>query len=82
MSYLDTFVRASDRVVQFNQYFIAIPESEHTIHKLAIQKDEIIYQWTSLRSAYDTLLSKLESKKEQVDFEPITVNSLWLTMHI
>lgn len=71
MSYLEIFVRASDRVIEFHQYFVSLPETEHTIHKLEIQKDANVHQWRTLRSAYDILLSKLESQEREVDLESI-----------
>lgn len=61
MTDLNKFIRASDRVVQFHAYFSGIPQDQHTIHTLEVQKDEIIHLWSSLRAVYDSILEKLES---------------------
>lgn len=71
MSELSAFIRASDSVVEFHAYFMAIPQEEHTIHTLDVQKDEIIHLWSALRSIYNSVLAKLESLEEDIDLETI-----------
>lgn len=68
MSALQVFLRSSDRVVEFKEYFIALPRDQHTIHMLEVHKDDIVRIWNDLRTCYDDLLSKLQSKEEETDF--------------
>lgn len=71
MPELDDFILASDRVVEFQAYFGALTKEDHSIHSLEIQKDEMILLWKTLRSSYDTLLSKIASSKEKADLKEI-----------
>ncbi|KAI8126852.1 Retrovirus-related Pol polyprotein from transposon 17.6 [Lucilia cuprina] len=71
MSDLNAFIRASDRVVQFYAYFSSIPQDDHTIHTLEIQKDEITHLWSSLRTVYDSLLSQLGSDNSDVSLTTV-----------
>lgn len=70
MSYSDKFIRASDKLVEFEAYFSEIQTERHTIHSLDIQKDEILCLWSDFRKAYDNILANFDTETE------MTVESL------
>ncbi|XP_065366923.1 uncharacterized protein LOC135959782 [Calliphora vicina] len=70
MSVLDDFIRASDRVVEFQAYFETLPAEGHSVHSLEVHKDEIIRIWSEFRSSYDTILNKF-TELESVNIESL-----------
>ncbi|XP_065368817.1 uncharacterized protein LOC135961248 [Calliphora vicina] len=67
MSVLDDFIRASDRVVEFQAYFETLPVDSHSLHTLEVQKDEIVHLWSDFRSRYDEILNKFNELEEDVE---------------
>ncbi|XP_065362180.1 uncharacterized protein LOC135955751 [Calliphora vicina] len=67
MSVLDDFIRASDRVVEFQAYFETLPVDSHSLHTLEVQKDEIVRLWSDFRSRYDEILNKFNELEEDVE---------------
>ncbi|XP_046808485.1 uncharacterized protein LOC111690866 [Lucilia cuprina] len=67
MSILDDFIRASDRVVEFQAYFDNLSSDSHSLHTLEVQKDEIVRLWSEFRSRYDDILNKFNELEEDVD---------------
>ncbi|XP_065370916.1 uncharacterized protein LOC135963067 [Calliphora vicina] len=71
MSVLDSFIRASDRVVEFQAYFDTLPTDGHSLHTLEVQKDEIVRLWSDFRSCYDEILNKFNELEEEVEIETL-----------
>lgn len=67
MSLLDAYIRASDRLVEFQDYFLKLPSDVHTLHSLEVQKDEIVRLWSDFRECYDEILNKFDSIEKEVD---------------
>ncbi|XP_037826209.1 uncharacterized protein LOC119614167, partial [Lucilia sericata] len=71
MSVLDSFIRASDRVVEFQAYFETLPADIHSVHTLEVQKDEIVRLWSDFRACYDDILNKFNELEEEVQVETL-----------
>ncbi|XP_065369024.1 uncharacterized protein LOC135961453 [Calliphora vicina] len=71
MSLLDTFIKSSDQVVEFEAFFSGIPVVNHNIHTLEIYKDEILLYWAEFRKAYDNILANFRTLDTEVNVETL-----------
>ncbi|XP_065356196.1 uncharacterized protein LOC135950589 [Calliphora vicina] len=71
MSLLDSFIKSSDKVVEFEAYLADLPIGSHSICSLDIHKDEILIRWSDFRKSYDKILLDYGSLEEEVTMESI-----------